>query len=203
MALCPPVEGAGDARRAHGLDKEYPRRSSAPAGAAIDHVLWPLQVLDAQDETGWGFFATCFLMGGLQQRLRDDARARALELLGKVGAADLGVLAAAATYRVACSSRSVPFTQIRRYFIADENRDALLDSLSDGLIVESFCSASAEAPVLDHVGEIFRWLDIVFERLRQFQPRYLERSHDRRQACSRPIRPRAREFVRRKMPSTW
>ena len=157
-----------------------------PAGAAEStDVLWLLQVLDAQDEPGWGFFATCFLMGGLQQRLRDDARARALELLGKVGAADLGVLAAAATYRVAGDE---PFrSQIRRYFIADENRDALLDSLSDGLIVESFALRPPRFAFWDDVGEIFRWLDIVFERLRQFQPRDLDCSHDRRQACSRPM----------------
>jgi hypothetical protein len=160
--------------RQHWLDKWYLCRSFLPAQGSTDStdVLWLFQVLAGQGEPGWGFFAACFLMGGLQQALRADARDRAHEMLRDAGAGDMGVLAAAATYRVAGDK---PFSAtIQSHFKDDANRDRLLDSLSDGLIVEGFRLRPPRFAYWDDVVEIFKWLDIKFERLGPYQPSDLD-----------------------------
>jgi hypothetical protein len=160
--------------RQHWLDKWYLCRSFLPATGEADSadVLWLLQVLSDQGQPGWGFFAACFLMGGLEQELRADARDRAHELLCDAGIADTGVLAAAATYRVAGDA---PFSAtISSYFKDDANRDPLLDTLSAGIELEGFQLRPPRFAFWDDVREIYKWLDIRFERLGPYQPSDLD-----------------------------
>lgn len=155
--------------RQHWLDKFYLCRSFLPVPGDADSamLLWLLQVLEDAGQPGWAFFASCFLMGGLEQKIDQDARHQTLQALRLAGTSDVGVLAAAATYLVAANE---PFADdIRSYFSEQENFDALLDSLSRGLVVDGFTVLPPRYAFWGPVAETYRWLGIRFPRLGAYQ----------------------------------
>jgi hypothetical protein len=160
--------------RQHWLDKGYLCRSFLPDTGTEDstNINWLLHVLDEQGEPGWAFFAACFLMGGLEIELDQVSRQLALTMLRKANACDLGVLAAAATYDAASGP---PFTHaIRDYFTQDENRDALLDTLSSGINIEGFEVKLPRFSFWSPVGKIFDWLSLRYRGIGAWQPQDLD-----------------------------
>lgn len=156
------------------LDKAYLCRSFLPPAGDTEasYVRWLLEVLAGMGEPGWAFFSVCFLMGGLEISLNQRLRDRAGELLDQAAPRDPGVIAAAATYTVAADDTyKLP---IRRYFADIDNRNALLDTLSQGLTVEGFDLVAPRFVFWGEVPERFKWLSIKFPRLAQYQPTDLD-----------------------------
>jgi hypothetical protein len=87
--------------------------------------------LGHEQQAGWGFFLGCNL-AAIGHGIDSDGEKLTSQLLQAAGRRSDGVIAAALTYGTASRYAN----ELRRYFTPDDNREALLDGMRDGLLVD-------------------------------------------------------------------
>lgn len=89
--------------------------------------------LDFPEQAGWAFFVGCNLPA-IGQRLDDDGKALVWQALELAPPRSPGVIASILTYNTASEYARA----LGKYFDVEENRDALLDAMVDGLEIDGF-----------------------------------------------------------------
>jgi hypothetical protein len=150
------------------VDKDFLCRAlhPAPKKTAISGTNRLLQSFgDFREQAGWAVFVGCSLPAYGQPL---DARGHSLvrRAIERVGPADPGLLAAVLTYETATAY----VNELRNYFLAEENREALLDALVDGLKIDGVELQPPRYMVPRSVGGIYEDAGLQWERLKEWIP---------------------------------
>jgi hypothetical protein len=116
------------------VDKDFLCRTLHPQPRETTHLSMNRLLqsfLHHPEQAGWGFFLGCNF-AAVGHGIDDEGRRLTKEALRAALPRSVGVIAAALTYGTANEYA----TELRRYFEQDENRDALLDGMRDGLLVD-------------------------------------------------------------------
>jgi hypothetical protein len=122
--------------RQHWVDKEFLCRTFAPQAAKTDDrfVHWLLTTLVAHRAPGWAVQAAMFLSGGIAIPLGERSRGIVRSAFRDAPARDIGVTVAVCTYPSA--SVELLGRELRPWVKEIVNRDAVLDTLVDGVEVD-------------------------------------------------------------------
>jgi hypothetical protein len=118
------------------VDKDFLCRGLHPAPTEegqerVNRLL--LSFLDFPEQAGWAFFMGCSLPA-IGQRLDNEGKALVRKALGIAPRRCQGVIAAILTYDTANEYAR----DLGEYFDIDDNRNALLDAMVDGLDIDGF-----------------------------------------------------------------
>jgi hypothetical protein len=120
---------------------------------------------DFREQAGWAVFVGCSLPA-YGQPLDDRGHALVRRALERARPADPGLLAAVLTYETAAAY----VKELRNYFSAEENREALLDALVDGLTIDGVELRPPRYMVPRSAGGIYEDAGLQWERLKKWIP---------------------------------
>lgn len=142
------------------VDKDFLCRALHPAPkhearSAANRLLQSF--LEFPDQAGWSFFLACNF-AAIGQSVDSEGKALAKRAIGTAASCSIGIVAATLTYQTATEYAA----DLQRYFGADENRDALLDAMRDGLTLDGTHLYPPRfvvnrEPVLCHLDVGLRW----------------------------------------------
>jgi hypothetical protein len=151
--------------RQNWVDKAYLCRTLHPAqgqgdSEAIDRLIGGLV---NHGRTGWAFHAACFVMGALGRPVGATARRLLVHGISHAPDADLGLVTAACTYKIATEGEFA--APLQRYFSRQVNRDRLIDAYAGLTFPDGTSVRPPDAFFALPPAQVYGSLNIRFHRI--------------------------------------